>query len=244
VLGRDNCTYVPIDSLAAEGSKGQNSRTLINNKLINFSYESKLARIDFNTFKMLASREPLEARYMYGNPFFMENYARTIYSVNSLPTHLESTAGFFRRLLIVPFDVTIEAKDQDKRLAENIIEHEAPGVLNYILKALVSFHGNEDLNIPKELTEIVDDLETETDNVKLWLRDAGYERDAKTVAGKLPTLRDIYFEYKEYCDEAGVQGVLGRTTFIRRLQRFKILTVRGGQNKTVTTRVQLKKGAA
>lgn len=239
VLGRDNCSFVQIDSLATEGTRGQNSRTLLHNKLINISYEAKFNRIDFSIFKMLASREPVEARYMYGNPFFMENYARVIYSVNALPTHLESTQGFFRRLLIVPFEATIAVADQDKRLAEKIVAEEAPGVLNFILEAMKSFNKTDDIGIPEDLTKIVDDLETETDNVKLWLKEVGYVADNKTPHVKLPQLKDIYFEYKDYCEEAGVTGVLGRTTFIRRLSRFGITTVKAGKGTDSATRVKI-----
>jgi putative DNA primase/helicase len=239
VLGSTNCSFVQIDSLATEGQRGQNSRTLLHNKLINISYEAKFNRIDFSIFKMLASREPVEARYMYGNPFFMENYARIIYSVNSLPTHLESTAGMFRRLLIVPFEATIAVKDQDKRLAQHIVAEEAPGVLNYILDAMKSFNKTEDIGVPEELTKIVEDLETETDNVKLWLGEAGYRVDNKTPHVKLPNLKDVYFEYKDYCEEAGVTGVLGRTTFIRRLNRFGINTVKAGKGTESATRVKI-----
>lgn len=241
VLGKDNCTYVPIDSLAGEGARGQNSRTLINNKLVNFSYESKLTKIDFNTFKLLASREPIEARYMYGNPFFMENYARTIYSVNQLPTHLESTQGLFRRLLIVPFEVTIDKDKQDKRLAENIVRDEAPGVLNYILKALTKFNKDENIAVPEALDKLVDDLETETDNVKLFLKEANYVPDLKTPPVKLPLLKDVFFEYKDFCEEAGITGVLGRTTFIRRLERFNIKTTRGGKGADSAVRLTITK---
>lgn len=239
VLGKDNCAFAQIDSLAADGQRGQNSRTLLHNKLINISYEAKFNRIDFSLFKMLASREPVEARYMYGNPFYMENYARIVYSVNQLPTHLESTQGFFRRLLIVPFETTIAAKDQDKRLAEKIVAEEAPGVLNYILRALTTFSKTEDINVPQELDKLIDDLETETDNVKLWLKETGYEADTKTPHAKLPPLKDVYFEYKDYCEEAGVNGVLGRTTFIRRLNRFGIKTVKAGKGVESVTRVTI-----
>jgi putative DNA primase/helicase len=241
VLGKDNCSFAQIDSLASEGQRGQNSRTLLNNKLLNISYEANFKKIDFSMFKMLASREPVEARYMYGNPFYMDNYARIIYSVNQMPTHLESTQGLFRRLLIVPFDVTIPVKDQDKRLAEKIVAAEAPGVLNYILTALTAFNKNEDINIPKELDALIDSLETETDNVKMWLNEANYVLDIKTPHTKLPHLKDIYFEYKDYCEEAGVTGVCGRTTFIRRLERFKITTVKAGKGNESATRIRLRK---
>lgn len=243
ILGKENCTYVPIDSLAAEGSRGENSRTMIHNKLINFSYESKLNRIDFSTFKMLASREPLQARFMYNNPFFMENYARTIYSVNSLPTHLESTAGLFRRLLIVPFETTIPKEKQNKRLAEQIVREEAPGVLNKVLEALKRFNKNENLEVPEALDTLIDELETETDNVKLFLKESNYEADTKTKPGDLPTLKDLYFEYKNFCDEAGITGGVGRTTFIRRLARFNIRAVRGGKGPDSSVRLTIKKGA-
>jgi phage/plasmid primase, P4 family, C-terminal domain len=243
VLGDDNCTYVPLDSLAGDNLRGANSRTLLNNKLINFSYEARMQKLDFNMFKMLASREPVEARFMYGNPFFMTNYARTIYSINQLPTHVESTAGFFRRLLIIPFKVTIDKNKQDKRLAEKIVKQEAPGVLNYILTAMKAFNKNESLAIPEELERIIEDLETETDNVKQWMDENGYTADNKTPKVKLPTLKDLYFEYKDYCESAGIPGILGRTTFLRRLEKYGIKSIKAGRGLENVRRLNLGKCA-
>ena len=202
-----------------------------------------MQKLDFNMFKMLASREPVEARFMYGNPFFMTNYARTIYSINQLPTHVESTAGFFRRLLIIPFKVTIDKNKQDKRLAEKIVKQEAPGVLNYILTAMKAFNKNESLAIPEELERIIEDLETETDNVKQWMDENGYKADNKTPKVKLPTLKDLYFEYKDYCESAGIPGILGRTTFLRRLEKYGIKSIKAGRGLENVRRLNLGKCA-
>jgi hypothetical protein len=77
--------------------------------------------------------------------------------------------------------------------------------------------------------------------VKLWLKDRDYVADNTTGPTKLPTLKDLYFEYKDYCEEIGVTGILGRTTFIRRLSRFGIGTVKAGKGSDSVMRVKLKK---
>src|SRR3546814_5162530 len=43
---------------------------------------------------------------------------------------------FFRRFIIMPFNVTIPKEKRDKYLAKRIVKDELPGVFNWILKGL------------------------------------------------------------------------------------------------------------
>src|SRR5690606_3385386 len=81
-------------------------RAMIANKLVNYASEIS-GKLEAATFKQLASGETVTARLPYGNPMQISDYARLIFNVNDLPRDVEQTDAFFRRFLIVPFDVTI-----------------------------------------------------------------------------------------------------------------------------------------
>ncbi len=59
-----------------------------------------------------------------------------MFNCNELPKEVEHTNAFFRRFLIIKFDVTIPEANQDKNLSKNIIETELSGVFNWILEGL------------------------------------------------------------------------------------------------------------
>jgi putative DNA primase/helicase len=53
-----------------------------------------------------------------------------IFNANELPRDEEQTNAFFRRFIIVPFDVTIPAEEQDRKLHRKIIDGELAGAFN------------------------------------------------------------------------------------------------------------------
>ena len=110
---------------------------MLQNKLVNYSSEIGNSRqFNADTFKQLCSGEKIQARLPYGKPFEISNYARLIFNANTLPKDTEQTNAYFRRFLIVPFEVTIPTESQDKELAKRIIETELAGILNWVLTGL------------------------------------------------------------------------------------------------------------
>ena len=67
---------------------------------------------------LLPDNPPILAR----KPIIITNYARLVFNTNELPTDTEQTHAYFRRFLIIPFEVIIKDENQDKKLAQNIIE--------------------------------------------------------------------------------------------------------------------------
>ena len=65
-------------------------------------------------FKQMVSGEPVEARLPYGQPFILRQYAKLIFNRNELPKDVEHSNAYYRRFLIIPFDVTIPEHEQDK----------------------------------------------------------------------------------------------------------------------------------
>jgi putative DNA primase/helicase len=105
------------------------------NKLVNYASEIN-GNLEASIFKQLVSGEPVEARLPYGQPFHFEEYAKLIFNCNELPKDVEHTNAYFRRFLIIPFDVTIPPQEQDKNLHTKIIEKELSGVFNWVLQGL------------------------------------------------------------------------------------------------------------
>ena len=100
---------------------------MLGNKLVNYASEIN-GKMDVSIFKQLVSGEPVDARLPYGEPFTLSNYGKLIFNCNQLPTSVEHTHAFFRRFLIIPFEVTIPEEQQDKQLSEKIINSELAGV--------------------------------------------------------------------------------------------------------------------
>ncbi len=209
LLGRENVTNYSLQSLTDD--KGY-SRAKIVGKLVNYASEIN-ASLEAAAFKALASGESIEARLPYGQPFTATDYAKLIFNCNVLPKEVEHTEGFFRRFLIVLFDVTIPESEQDKTLSRKIIDNELSGVLNWVLQGLDRLLTQRDFSDCMATQTTLAKYRLESDSVQMFLADKGYQRSLNEVE----TLDVLYQEYKAFCMDDGYKAA-SKKTFRERLE--------------------------
>lgn len=209
LLGQDNVSNYSLASLTSEPAY---SRAHLATKLVNYASEIN-GRLEADTFKQMASGEPVEARLPYGQPFILTDYAKLIFNCNELPTEVEHTHAFFRRFLIVPFPVSIPEHEQDKTLATKIIAEELAGVFNWVLDGLARLLKNEGLTDCEAARQQLDTFRRQSDSVLLFLEERGY---TASPAAWLPT-KEAYQDYRNFCIDDGYRPV-ARLKFTARLR--------------------------
>lgn len=202
LLGKENVSNYTLMNLTNDNGY---FRAKIANKLVNYASEIN-NRLNADIFKQLASGEPVEARLPYGEPFVITNYAKLIFNTNELPKEIEHTNAFFRRFLIVPFNVIIPEAEQDKELSKKIIDNELSGVFNWVLDGLNRLLSQKGFSKSSAIEKQVELYKTESDSVKMFIED-NYE---KSTNSKL-YLKDIYAEYADYCKSNGYRPCNVRT---------------------------------
>jgi putative DNA primase/helicase len=202
LLGTENITNYSLHSLTNDNGY---FRAKIANKLVNYASEIN-GKLETDIFKQMASGEPIEARLPYGDPFIINEYAKLIFNCNELPKDVEHTNAYFRRFLIIGFDVTISEDKQDKQLPQKIINNELSGVFNWILQGLDRVL--EQKNFSK------------CDSVKMFIDE--HEYNTSTDYTSISTL---YNQYKGFCIEDGFRPV-NKSNFMKRLHSFKIVVSR------------------
>ena len=208
LLGNDNVSSYSLQSLTNENGY---YRAKLANKLVNYASEIN-GKLETSTFKQLVSGEPVEARLPYGEPFMLKHYAKLIFNCNELPKDIEQTQAFFRRFLIIPFDVTIPPDEQDKSLHSKIIENELSGIFNWVLRGLNRLLEQRGFSQCEAATKAVDKYQTESDSVKMFLKDCGFApSNSDEIAFSV-----LYAEYRNYCFESGFR-CCSKPTFSDRL---------------------------
>src|SRR3990167_372076 len=179
LLGEHNTSEYSLQSLT--DSKGY-YRVKIANKLVNYASEIN-GRLESSFFKQLVSGEPVEARSPGCEPFIMTEYAKLIFNCNELPSDVEHTEAYFRRFLIIPFDVTIPEHEQDKQLATKIIDAELSGIFNWVLDGLRRLLLQKQFTDCDAIKQARAQYEKESDSVALFLEEKGYKPSSseKTV---------------------------------------------------------------
>lgn len=209
LLGKHNISSFGIKKLTT----CPNTRSAIEGKLLNYS--SEIDEIgDFNIFKQLASREPLQAKLMYKDVYTIDHYAKLMFNCNDLPTKNEITKGYFRRFLIIPFNVFIPEEKQDRNLATKIIKSELAAVFNWILKGMNRVLRNKGYSKSKASDKAIADFERNADSVKSFITEHEYQ-----PSDKFKLLSEIYTGYRNFCMNDGHKPC-SKTTFSKRLEHY------------------------
>lgn len=199
-------------------------RAQIDTKLLNYASEIS-SKMDTTRFKAMISGEPIEARHPSGRAMQLEQYAKMIFNCNELPKDTEQTNAFFRRFLIVPFDIIIPDAEQNTNLHNEIIESELSGVFTWVLKGLSRLLDQKSFSNCIASNRALEKYKTDTDNVKLWLDTDNYDRD-----DDIPTqLKEAYIQYSTFCYEGGFNK-LNKMNFQKRLERLGYKVARGNAN--------------
>ncbi|ALM50659.1 DNA primase [Flavobacterium psychrophilum] len=213
LLGTENTSNFSLQSLTNDNGY---FRAAIANKLVNYASEIN-GKLDAAIFKQLTSGEPVEARHPYGRAFQISQYAKLIFNCNELPKDVEQTNAFFRRFLIIPFDVTIPTEQQDKQLHTKIIENELSGVFNWVLDGLNRLLEQKRFSDCDAAQVAVEQYKTQSDSVKMFVDENGFIKSA----AQYKLIKELYQEYRSFCSEDGFIPV-NKSNFIKRLSAIEI----------------------
>lgn len=224
LLGNENVSNYSLQSLTNDNGY---YRAKLGSKLLNYASEIS-GKLEADIFKQMASGEPIEARLPYGEPFILTDYAKLMFNCNELPNEVEHTVAFFRRFLIINFDVTIPESKQDKELSKKIIESELSGVFNWILEGLDRLLLQKNFSKCTAIDNARSEYEKQSDSVQLFINENGF----KTSSTEYVLISDLHKLYKAFCDDDGLKP-LGKSKFIKRLDYLKLFVTRVNKGNVV-----------
>ncbi|WP_075841467.1 DNA primase family protein, partial [Clostridium perfringens] len=221
ILGKKNVSNIPWQEI---GDKFKTAELL--GKLANvFSDLPSKSIDDTGIFKVVTGEDYLMAEKKNKNPFKFKPFARLVFSCNELPrNYVDRTEGFYRRLIIVPFNRQIEKSKIDKALKYKF-QREKEGILNWALEGLKRLYENNFEFSENELTDgVKKEYKRENNNVISFVEEC-CEIDSLFSCSRI----EIYEAYKEFCVEAGLKA-LSQIKFNKELEgNFNITRSRSGK---------------
>ncbi|MGU8223290.1 DNA primase family protein [Clostridium perfringens] len=221
LLGKKNVSNIPWQEI---GDKFKTAELL--GKLANvFSDLPSKSIDDTGIFKVVTGEDYLMAEKKNKNPFKFKPFARLVFSCNELPrNYVDRTEGFYRRLIIVPFNRQIEKSKIDKALKYKF-QREKEGILNWALEGLKRLYENNFEFSENELTDgVKKEYKRENNNVISFVEEC-CELDSLFSCSRI----ELYEAYKEFCVEAGLKA-LSQIKFNKELEgNFNITRSRSGK---------------
>lgn len=215
-IGRPNCAAMSLHAI--EGDRFAAARLM--GKLVNVCPDLPSAYLESTSmFKAIVGGDRIPAEYKFHDGFDYEPFARLLFSANHPPKSGDSSEGFFRRWVVIPFDKSFSPDragyvPRDVLLSRLAAPAELSGVLNRALDALPhvlkgGFTGSESVR------QAAEDFRAATDHFSVWLDLATVDHPAAWVP-----MAALAAAYNSASEQAG-RPPMNRTQFGRALRQAR-----------------------
>ena len=199
-LGKQNISNKTIQALASDRFACAD----LHGKMVNACADLPEEMIqDSGNFKMLVSGDEIDAQRKHEHPFTFRNYAKLIFSANTIPKSKDKTYTYFRRWIIIPFRKTFEGTDDDPNLIDKMTTpEELSGLLNVALVGLKRL--NEERGFPQENVQKIQQIyENNASLVQNFIAECcAIDLTNKECYVEAERFRDAYIKY---CESQGTK---------------------------------------
>jgi putative DNA primase/helicase len=162
-------------------------------------------KLDEALVKQLTGGDQVTARFLYNEFFEYKPEFKLFIAANHKPDIQGVDHGIWRRIHLIPFDVTIPTDEIDRDLP-NKLRAELPGILAWAVQGCREWQ-EQGLNVPTSIANATAAYRAEMDIIAEFLNDScSFDASKKAALGKL------YDEYKKWADKA-CQDVVGKKMF-------------------------------
>lgn len=225
VIGDEYAVEAASDLLAYSGKQaGDLVRLAVNLPGARLAVTSEPAEgccLNSAAVKRITSGDPMQGRWLYKEAFPFVPVCTVMMTTNHRPVVAESDDGIWRRLHLVPWQVTITPTKMDRRFHLKLVEAEGPGILRWMVEGAQAYL-TEGLELPEQLAEATEDYREEADEVGAFLADWCTFGDMLSEAGSV-----IHKAFLEWTLENGGDTKLANNSFAERLKRHGLSKGKG-----------------
>jgi P4 family phage/plasmid primase-like protien len=158
------------------------------------------SRLSMSVIKAWTGGDPVTARFLFAENFTFQPVGKLWLAANNKPTISERNLAAWRRVQLVPFNVTIPEPEQDKEIEFKLLK-ELPGILNWALDGLADYL-KVGLKTPKAVQAATAKYRKENDSLEEFLSEC-------CDFGKLNVCKntDLYGAYLNFCGMSGLKAL-------------------------------------
>jgi putative DNA primase/helicase len=209
LLGPENVAHVPLEMF---GVRFQLTVTL--HKLANICAEvGDIDRVAEGFLKQFTAGDRMYFDRKNISGVMAYPTARLMLSSNNRPRFRDRTAGLWRRMIIVPFRVTIPPERQDPQLTAKL-KQEIPGIFQWALEGLTRLCRRGSFAVPALCQETLEDYRQESNPAKVFLSETCSEAPGASVRSEA-----LYENYGAWCRKNGFD-ILDARQFGKEVKRI------------------------
>ncbi|MFB3778332.1 MAG: phage/plasmid primase, P4 family [Bryobacteraceae bacterium] len=213
----------PRDSVA--GLRGK--------RLVTIQEADEGARLAEGLVKWLTGGDKITARRLYENLVEFTPSWKIWWAVNHRPTVRGTDLAIWRRIRLIPFDVSFEGREN--RQLGTQLRAEGEGILRLLVKRHLRWR-EEGLKVSTSVREATQAYRTDSDQVGRFLQEC-----ARVEPQAQGTARDVYLAYSDWCKDNGEERLSHRALGLRLTERgIKRRRVRDNNGKPVVKYIGVK----
>jgi len=230
------CQAMPgtFDSRGSKRAIREDLARLRGKRLVITTETKKGEALDAETVKMMTGGDTMVAKNIYERPFEFDPQFKVWFAANTQMPIPEATHGMWRRIFAIYFGVKIPKEKQEKY--ETImakLQHEFPGIMQWAIEGLIQWRI-QGLNPPEAVLKATAAYKADQDRIGEFL-----ETHCDTGKGKSVALKDLYDEYKRWCEDTGDHR-LGKQRFNSELKERDMKSEKRGGNMLHILGIDLK----
>ncbi len=154
-------------------------------------------RLSMQVLKSWTGGDPITARFLFGENFTFKPQGKIWLAANTKPAITERNYAAWRRVHLIPFNVTIPPEKRDQNL-ENKLIAELPGIFNWALEGLRDYL-KVGLKTPEAVARATAEYRKENDSLESFIAEC-------CELGKLKVCKnsELYPNYVSFCNMSGL----------------------------------------
>lgn len=176
--------------------------------------------------KAITSGELMTAEHKNKDPFDFMPFSTCWFGSNHLPHTRDFSNALFRRALVIPFNrVFREGVDADPELKSKLMD-ELSGILNLCLEVYAKVIQNDRFTEPQSCIDVKEEWRMDANQVAQFV-----EQCCVIDPDSQITSRELYQQYKQWAENAGISRKLNQKNFTNRMQLLGAKTHKGTGGK-------------
>jgi P4 family phage/plasmid primase-like protien len=210
LLGQENITAASLNALASDKFAVAELAGKIANLAgdIDATYQESTAQ-----FKAITGEDVMYAQRKFGHPFTFTSYAVPVFSANKIPGSADTSEGYRRRWVVLPFGRTFTGKEKDPHLSDRLAA-EAPGIAAHAVASLRDLMNRGYFEYGDTATQAQEMFARSIDVVREWIHDA-----CDDDAGAWTPRSVLYQSFRAWCMTNGSSKPMKSSNFYERLDQ-------------------------
>lgn len=166
-----------------------------------------------STIKRITGDTTITARRMRQDFYTFQATHKLVIAANTRPMVRGSDHAIWRRMRLVPFEVTIPPEERDKGLVGKLVAAEGPGILAWAVRGCLAWQ-RDGLGTAAAVDAATEGYRAEQDVIGLWLAEA-----CMLGGGLWAPMSTLYESYVTWCKDGGREPWTRDTLRARLLER-------------------------